>query len=231
MRRFSLSEYAPETVQYYVRQIPFFAELAREEPAQFALLLKHTFIMELEPGEVLIEKGTIGSIFYSLVHGQLAIFEQKRPGATAICELFPGQILGVLSVINHEPRTATVVVSSVEGATVFCTDYTVFGELDDFSRITLATKLRMVRDVVRHIHATLKVYETEAPDEQLSSELAMLMEFDGVENSLEELEYLSELALALAWLLNNWNAKVIPTVAMFDESVIENRLLELLRRH
>lgn len=228
MRKFSLSEYAPETIEYYVRQIQFFDDLARQDPAQYAVLMQHTCIMELEAGEVLIEKDTMGCIFYSLVHGQLAIFHEKRPGDAAICELFPSQILGALSIINHQPRTATVVVSSIEGATVFCTDFSIFGELDDFSIVSLRTKLEMFRDVVRHIYATLLNYEREAPDESLSSELSTLMVFHGERNTMEELEYFAELAVGLAWLLGRWNAKIVPQVPMFDEAVLESRLSALL---
>lgn len=228
MRKFPLNEYAPETIEYYVRQIRFFDDLARQDPAQYELLMKHTCIMELEAGEVLIEKDTLGCIFYSLVYGQLAIFHEKRPGESAICELFPSQILGALSIINHQPRTATVVVSSVEGATVFCTDFSIFGELDDFSRVSLYTKLAMFRDVVRHIHATLQNYEKQVPDELLSQELSTLMEFQGEQNSMEELEHFAELAIGLAWLLGRWNAKAAPSVPMFDEALLERRISALL---
>lgn len=221
-------EYEPATVDFYVQQIPFFANLKHNDYAQFATLMKHTRIIELEAGEVLIEKGTVGNIFYSLVHGQLAIFHNKRPTDTAIGELFPNEIFGALSVINQEPRTATVVVSSVEGATVFCTDYSVFGELDDFSVVSMNTKLTMFRDVVKHIHKMLKSYEQEVPDALLSEELSTVMEFRGTENSQEELEYLAELATALAWLLERWNAKIIPAIPMFDEAVIEARVSAML---
>ncbi len=228
MRKFSLSEYAPETIEYYVRQIQFFDDLARQDPVQYDVIMQHTCIMELEAGEVLIEKDTMGCIFYSLVHGQLAIFHEKRPGDAAICELFPSQILGALSIINHQPRTATVVVSSIEGATVFCTDFSIFGELDDFSIVSFSTKLAMFRDVVKHIYATLQNYEREAPDELLSQELSTLMEFHGKPDTMEELEYFAELAIGLAWLLGRWNARIVPHVPMFDEALLERRLSALL---
>jgi hypothetical protein len=228
MRRFLLNEYPVNTVEYYIQQVPLFAELLQQDPQQFNTLMQHTSIMELEPGEVLIEKGTVGTIFYALVHGQLAIFPQKRPGEKAICELFPGQMLGALSVINQMPRTATVMVSSVEGATVLCTDYAVFGDVDDFSVISMGTKLHLFRDVVRHIRCTIQAYEVAIPDEELSRELTTLMMFAGEKDSLDEIEHLSELATALAWLLDKWNAKVTPQVPLFDESDIENKLAILL---
>jgi len=229
MRRFALDLYAKETIDHYVRQIPFFDRLATSDPAQYAIFLAHTVILELEPGEVLMEKGTVGEHFYSLVYGKLAIFKERRPGDNAICEVLPGQLLGALSIINHEPRTATVVVSSIEGATVFCTDYSMFGELDDVSVVSIASKRMMFMDVIAGIRQVIERCMRELPNVALSEELSTLEEYVGEEGSIDELEYLSEQAMALAWLLNRWNRLQEPQVMMFDEAAIEKRLMQLLQ--
>jgi len=134
-----------------------------------------------------------------------------------------------LSIINHEPRTATVVVSSIEGATVFCTDYSMFGELDDVSVVSIASKRMMFMDVIAGIRQVIERCMRELPNVALSEELSTLEEYVGEEGSIDELEYLSEQAMALAWLLNRWNRLQEPQVMMFDEAAIEKRLMQLLQ--
>lgn len=228
MRRFPLNQYAKETVEHYIQQLPFFAELAKVDNQQYQILLQHSQIIELEPGEVLIEKGTVGDDFYSLVSGKLAIFQQRRPDDCAVCEIQAGKTLGALSIINHEPRTATVVVSSVEGATVISTDYAIFGEIADFSSINLATKRHMFIHVINQIREVIDRYAVDLPNATLTEELSTLTAYVGEAGSLDELEYLSEQAMALAWLLDRWNAITIPNVHLYDEAVIEQRLMKLL---
>lgn len=230
MRRRALSEYAPEVIDYFVRQVPFFDELARLDRPQFDLFMANSVMMDLEAGEVLIEKGSIGNKFYSLVQGKLGIFTEKTPSENAIGELVPSQLVGVLSIINQEPRTATVAVSSAEGATVFETDFSIIGELDDFSQVSLSTKILLCREVVRRIRTTLEMSQRLSNDELLAEELSTLMFFEGVASTIEELEYLVELASALTWLLENWNNRADACVEIFDEQSIKARLVPLLKR-
>lgn len=230
MLRKSLSSYPNELIEHCISQIDFFAALAESAPEQLALIMQHTVLIELEAGEVLIEKGTIGDAFYALVRGDLAIFPEKRTSEHAISLLVPSQIVGALAMLNQQPRTATVAVASMDGALVMETDFSVFGELNDCSRIHLATKLLLFRLVVASIHKTLCSMEITAPDQSLSDELAILLDSTAEPDSLDELEYLAELAMGLAWLLDRWNHKVEPHVAMFSEQALEQKLAALLKQ-
>src|SRR5690606_21243829 len=118
MLRKALNDYPPTLIDHCISQIDFFAGVAAEYPQQLAVLMQHTTLIELEAGEVLIEKDTIGEAFYALVRGQLAIFPEKRLAETAICALQPSQIVGALAMLNRQPRTATVAVASLDGALV-----------------------------------------------------------------------------------------------------------------
>lgn len=230
MLRKALSDYPPILVEHCISQIDFFARVAETEPQQLAILLQHTCLIELEAGEVLIEKGTIGSAFYALVRGQLAIFPEKRLEESAICALQPSQIVGALAMLNRQPRTATVAVASLDGALVMATDFTVFGELDDFSVISLPVKLSLFRHVVQRIYQTLQDAERNNPDAGLSEELAALMLHSHKAGTLDELEHLAELATGLAWLLDCWNHRITPSVPMFSERALEQKLAALLKR-
>ncbi|HEY9034236.1 MAG TPA: cyclic nucleotide-binding domain-containing protein [Pseudomonadales bacterium] len=230
MLRKNLSDYNEHSLQQLGRRIAFFRHLADSDPGQLQCLLSHSVMIELEPGEVLIEKGTRGSEFYALAEGQLAIFPEKRLADTAICELWPGQLVGVLAMLNQQPRTATVAVSSLAGATVFATDFRRFGALEDFSVISLSSKLALLREVVGHIHATLRQCERDVPDAGLSNELATLTDFAGRPGSLDELEHLAEQAAGMVWLLDCWNQRLPARVPMFSEQQLEQQLAGLLQR-
>lgn len=230
MLRKSIADYSPDQVRQLARQVVFLRHLADQDPTQFAALMARSQIVELEPGEVLIEKGTLGDEFYALAQGQLAIFPERRLADTAICELMPGQVVGALSMLNRQPRSATVAVSGIDGAQVFALPFAVFGRLDEFGCVSLDTKLRLFREVVEHILSTLHHFERIAPDVVLSGELYSLAPFDGRAGSFAELEYLAEMAGALAWLLDCWNQRMPARVEMFSEASLEQRLAGLLRR-
>lgn len=229
MRRIMLDQYTPSQLLHLCRPVAFFRHLAQADMAQFALLMRHSCLMELEAGEVLIEKDTVGERFYSLLAGQLAIFPEKRQADTAINELSAGTIVGALSMLNRQPRTATVAVSSMDGAKVLATDFSVFGELEDMGRVSLACKLQFFREVAGHIYRMLKEYQYQVSDDLIREELCTLMSFEGRRNSLDELEYLTEFASALAWLLNCCNSRIEPKVRMFSESRLESRLARRLK--
>lgn len=230
MLRKPLDSYPQTLIEHCISQIDFFAALAENDAEQLALIMQHTQLIELEAGEVLIEKDTIGNAFYALVRGELAIFPDKQLGDQAICRLLPSQIVGALAMLNRQPRTATVAVASLDGALVMATDFTVFGELDDFSAIHLTTKLCLFRLVVQHIYQTIIAMQAQSPDQRLAEELAILMQSPHQPDSVDELEYLAEFAMGLAWLLASWNLKVQPEVEMFSETALEQKLAALLKK-
>lgn len=230
MLRKPLTSYPPALIEHCISQIDFFSMLAERDAEQLSLIMQHTQLIELEAGEVLIEKGTIGNAFYALVRGELAIFPDKQLTEQAIRRLLPSQIVGALAMLNRQPRTATVAVASLEGALVMATDFTVFGELDDFSKIHLTTKLCLFRLVVQHIYQTIVAMQVYSPDQRLAQELAMLMQSPHEPDSVDELEHLSELAMGLAWLLASWNLKVQPEVELFSEKALEQKLAALLKK-
>jgi hypothetical protein len=213
----SLEELGEETLKALLNQIPFFNDLAMQDYQQFELLLQHSNIVELDPGEVLMKKGSIDQKFYFLLKGNLDVFPDETPGDKAIGQLSQGQVLGALSIINEQPRTATLAANNVEKATLFSTDFSIFGELDDFSQIKLTTKLSLLRIVINNTRFKLEVNRMNEPDHELAKKLAKVEKFDGEKGTAEELDALAEQAFFLGQLLDLWNNVTVPTINLPDK--------------
>jgi hypothetical protein len=205
MQSKALSELNEESLKALLKQIPFFNDLALQSQQQFNLLLEHSRIIELDAAEVIIKKGTIDKIFYFLLEGKLDVFPEEEPSDKAIGELSQGQVFGALSIINEQPRTATLAASNLHSATVFATDFNIFGELDDFSQISLATKLSFLRIVVNNTRWKLEVNKMNDPENPLARKLDAAEKFTGEKGHVEELEALAEQAFFYGQLLDLWN--------------------------
>lgn len=208
----ALGKYSAEEIRRLVSQIPFFVDLLETDKAQFDRIIEHTTVQTFEPGEVILHKATIDKNFYSLIKGKVDVFPDFEPGKKAISQLSTGQILGALSIINDEPRTATLAASNDEGATLIVTDFSIMGELNDFSQVSLSTKISFFNSVVNNIRWKLEVYKKNTTDPTLAQELKVLTPYDGRKNTVDELEHLAEHAEHLGCLLDSWNDAVEPNI-------------------
>lgn len=218
----ALTSYTPDDIQKLVHQIPFFTDLQVTDQQQYDLIIAHTHVHEMDPGELILRKGTIDKYFYSLVKGRVDVFAEVEPGKKAISQLSSGQVLGALGIINNEPRTATLAASNDEGATLIVTDFSILGEINDFSQINLATKLRFFTNVVNNIRWKLEQYKRDTSDPTLAQELKLLKPFSGKKNSVEELEHLAEHASYLGCLLDSWNDAIVPDIILPKKVAAKN---------
>ena len=88
---------------------------------------------------------------------------------------------------------------------MFCTDFSIFGALPDFSRITLSTKLIYYRILVHNLRWKLEMYRSQHPNTVFSSSHHRIKLFTGNSDSFDELESLHFQAQQLAKLLLQWN--------------------------
>lgn len=204
MKVTTLDKYTPDAVSDLLNPIPFFSDLALHNNQQYELLLKHSSLIELPANKVIIEKGAIDNKFYFLLKGKLDVFPDKGCHEPAISQLSSGQVLGALAIINNQPRTASLAAAKV-GATLIATDFTVFGPLEDFSQITLETKLSLLRIVVNNARWKLEVYKMNEPEHPLAEQIEKIASFQGERSSLEELHFLAEQAKSLGNMLEQWN--------------------------
>lgn len=228
MRKIPLSDYSQSTIQTLLSQIPFFNDLSLHDVQQYDLLLKHSSMIELAPREQIIQKGTIDQTFYFLLKGQLDVFPDENAKSKAISQLSPGQVFGALAIINQQPRTASLAASKDSPATLFATDFSIFGKLDDFSQIKMETKLSFLRIVVNNTRWKLEVYKMNDPDHKLAGKLDAIQRFSGKKSSIEELESLAVQSKQLGELMNEWNSSMLGGDKKSDGSAKKGKLFSML---
>lgn len=204
------TRFPPEKLQPILLGLPFFKDLAEQSPAELERLLPHTRLLLADPGELIMRRGEFDSWCYFLLKGQLAVQagDDDSSGRT-VGYIQPGEMFGALAIMRDSERSASIMVrgSSAEKdrAILFGLDFSPFGELDDFSQVSLASKLKFFQLVVERTEARLHAYEREMPGTDLGVRLATLPSFHGQADSLEQLQFLHQRADALADLLAEWN--------------------------
>lgn len=206
MKTIPISHYSPDTLEGLLSGIPFYKDLIFHAPEQMEVLKAHSSIYEPAPGEVVIEKGARDNIFYFLLSGQLIVYPDGKKSRKAVNYLSAGQPLGVLALLCGSPRTATLVADPKSGrAQLIGTDFTPFGELTDFSRINLTTKLALWRMVTHNTRWKLNVYRMQAPEHPLAQALAKVETFSGEKGTVEELQSLDRQVRQMTPLMQQWN--------------------------
>jgi CRP-like cAMP-binding protein len=95
-----------------VQQFHYFQELNEAEARLAAQKLEP---LQIKAGEVLFHQGDVGSWLYLLVRGEMEIRvhvpgKGREAGAErSLCTMYPPAILGEMSLLLDEPRTATAV--------------------------------------------------------------------------------------------------------------------------
>lgn len=206
MKSIPIASYSPDTLENLLSGIPFYKDLIFNDPDQMDVLKRYSSIYEPAPGEVVIEKGATDKIFYFLLSGQLVVYPDGKKSRKAVNYLTPGQALGVLALLCNSPRTATLVADPKSGRVqMIGTDFAPFGELTDFSKIHLVTKLALWRMVTHNTRWKLNVYRMQSPDHPLSLALAKVETFSGEKGSVDELQCLDRQVRALTELMSKWN--------------------------
>ena len=196
-----------EEAQDYLQKVTFFKALLQANEDQHEQLLQVTQVIELAPGEVIIHKGSKDKIFYSVVKGKLDVFANDS-SENAIGHVLAGQVVGGLSLISQKPKTATLAAARLSGAILLATDFSLFGEIDDFSHVDLVTKLCLFRNVVNYTNLKLDQYRHHSQNPELTKALAEIAPFTGEKGSLQELIALEKQALNLGRLLSRWNTSI-----------------------
>ncbi len=92
----------------YVEQLratPLFAELPE---ASLELLCAQAEPMRLQPGETLIEEGSVGDSLFVVLRGELDVAKRSGEGELPLARVGPGAIQGEMAAIEERPRTASV---------------------------------------------------------------------------------------------------------------------------
>lgn len=84
-----------------LKAVPFFSQSSSDELTLVASLAEE---VEVAAGKVLVEEGQLAKAFYVVADGSASAMKRGRKLAT----IGPGSFFGELSLLDREPRTATV---------------------------------------------------------------------------------------------------------------------------
>ena len=207
MKSTEVSLFPEEIINAIFQQVPFINQAIEDVPEERDFFMKYSSIFEVEPGEVIIKKGEFGNWIYFLLAGQLLVYpefvDDKR---NLVCYVSPGEMFGELAYIRELNRNATIVADENSQKIIFLgTDFTAFGEIDDFNAVTISTKINFYRSAVRIIRKRLESLRIDYPENDLSVKIPVHKSFSGPKNTIQELFYLQDQSKMYAKYLHKWN--------------------------
>lgn len=200
----ALDQCPPEAIDALVGAVWLYKQIIKIDPRQFGLLLRHSQILELRPGEIVIESGYIDSWLYFLLRGQLVVYAGDNP-IRRVNTITPGEVFGDLAVLMDHTRSALIIADTrCKRSTAVRTDFAIFGEAEDVSRISLPVKLVFYRNIVHNLRWKLEQYRVRFPEYPFAADHHRVRLFAGQRDSLAELLSLDAQARQLAVLLIGW---------------------------
>lgn len=202
----SFSQVPQDTYDYLLAGVPFFKAVKQEDAAQYKTLLNASNLLTFQAGEVVVRRGDQGNWLYFLLKGKLAVYADDALQGSLINYVTPGEVFGDLAQLVGAPRTATVIADgSAKESIVLALDCTVFGPLDCFNPISLATKLTYYRNTAHHLRWKLEVYRAQYLQHPLANKHRQIKLYTGEKGSVDELKSLFIQSKLLAGLLVEWN--------------------------
>ena len=92
-------------IDSFLRNIPLFANMTDTDIQQVCGIIHE---VKLEAGEVLFEQGSPGDKAYAIREGQLEILTESSGREVLLAVRGPGDVIGEMSLLEQEPRMATV---------------------------------------------------------------------------------------------------------------------------
>jgi CRP/FNR family transcriptional regulator, cyclic AMP receptor protein len=92
-------------IEEQLQQVPLFSSLSKKEIKQISQLATP---LDQPAGAVLVQEGKIGHEFIIVLEGEIEI----RKGDQVIATRGPGSYIGEIALLDHRPRTATVVATT-----------------------------------------------------------------------------------------------------------------------
>ncbi|MEY3018806.1 MAG: hypothetical protein RL336_1941 [Pseudomonadota bacterium] len=207
MRIKGLDGVSEQGLERLLKAIPFYKEIKQGDQLQLALLLQHSRLVELEPGEIIVKRGDVGLWLYFVLKGTLGVY-LNEPVGEPINQIISGETFGDLAILVGGQRRATVAAAKTgRGATVLGLDFNAFGALEDFSQIRLATKLQFYRLMVLGIRWKLEQKRLAQPGHPNAQRLLACSMPVCERESLSELVALHDQARSMADILIDWNTE------------------------
>lgn len=206
MKEKPIASVTKETLSQLLSSIPFYKAVRKESESQFDILMNYSRIMQFQSGETILSAGDMDTWTYFLVKGQLVVSIWGEAGPRKVNYITPGEVFGDLSVLLQGPRTADVKVDeNCKEAILFGTDFGLFGDLVDFSQITLPTKLHYYRHLINSLRWKLEMYRAKYRNHPMANKHREIMPYRGIKDSELELKSLYQEAVEMAKLFIKWN--------------------------
>ena len=94
-----------DRIEEQLTKVPLFEGLSKKE---LRLVSRLATPLEEPAGTVLVREGTTGREFIVVLAGEIEV----RKGARVVATLGPGSYVGEIGLLDHRPRTATVVATT-----------------------------------------------------------------------------------------------------------------------
>lgn len=222
-----LNKYSQTALDQMLMALPFYRAVKNRDQYQFDLLMGHSQITEYRPNEVVLQKGQKDKWLYFLVKGQLMVMVgENSTQPNVVNYITPGEVFGDLAILNDHERTATVRADpNSKSILVFGTNFSVFGELRDLSKISLQTKLEYFRNMTHNLRWKLEVYRLNYPDKPHALKHRKVKIYTGQKNTLDELTSLHAQCKELAQLLMEWNTEFESINVMQPNTSFQNKVV------
>jgi len=214
MNFISIKNIQNQDIVNQILSVPFFEEIHKFSLKEFNTLLDHAKLIELGPGEELLTHGESNNNIYVLLEGELDVFQDESKEDKALGKIVGAQIFGALGAINHEPRTATIAASRTEMAKVLAIDFDLFGQLEDFSNISIRSKVLLYQVVVNNIRFKLKCIQQESGRYQYTTSFVDDLPSKYRKNSLAQLRVLALQTHRLGHILEMANQESEPNIEL-----------------
>ncbi len=202
-----LSHHYLQSLNMHISTVPFFKAIQTQSPGQYAFLMNHANVLELNKNEIVFKKGDIDTSIYFVLKGKLQVQIDSQDKSYNVNSITPGEVFGDIAVLYNRGRNARVVTdASINKHTVLSLDLAVFGQLTDFSLVSLSTKLAYYRNMTHNLRWKLEGYRMNYPQQAVTLSHRVVKLFAGHKDSIDELVSLDRQAKELANFLDAWNS-------------------------
>ncbi len=217
MYQISLNLLTAAQQENIINRVPLLRELQQLDEQQYQQVLAACSIVKSESGQVVLAKGSQAKGLCFLLSGELSVYSNEVAGQP-INNIFAGEMFGDLAMLDNALRRVTVAVAStVTKASFLQIDIAAFGDLNDFSRFNLMTKVKFYQAIVMAIRWRIELKRSQTPQHPLVDVLKKVAMFRGEKDTVAHLHALHLQARQLSCLLTGWDGN-----SFCDEEVLES---------
>ncbi len=235
MKATDLVHFPAEIINAIFEEVPLISRVIKAEPGERNFFIDSSKIFNASPGDVIIRKGEFEHWVYFLLAGQLLVYpEFVDKKKNLVCYISPGEMFGELAYIRELNRNATIVADDNCRKIIFLgIDFSAFGDIDDFNKVSISTKISFYRSAVRTIRKRLENLKIDYPQNELVLKTLAHKPFSGQSNTMAELLYLRDQSKTYAKILHKWNRflEIDTNYQMIKGNIPIDQIKELMNDH